>query len=359
MEKESVRLFRMKNRWGLTALAVALCLLGSPFASMGLFMPQFLMMLPVLILVLLGFVGPVSAVACSAVLVGLCGTLYGLAGGAAMALLIAPVLIVSTVLVERRTGFFLSAGICAAVMFASMGVILAMLSLAAKTDVVTALTQLVGSVFSGMGEMADPILLMFAQMGALSLPDGVLSFQDLAENFRLTSAQREEMIASLAYMLNVGLRLVLPMQITVGALSAGVLGQAALRRGVLSRGMEVPYTPLRKWRLPSGWGRVLGVTFAALFVAAQLLPERLSVMAYVFSGVFMELFALQGIAAFSYKLHESGRGKRWAALVFVIGYFVARPAAMILGIADQAFDFTHRRKALDTEDNPYDPRARM
>ena len=29
--------------------------------------------------------------------------------------------------------------------------------------------------------------------------------------------------------------------------------------------------------------------------------------------------------------------------------------AVVLGIADQAFDFTHRRAELDREDNPYDP----
>lgn len=358
VESQSVQLFKLKNRWGLTALSVVLCLLAAPFSMLGMFMPRFVTLLPALALLLLGYVGPVSAFACCAVFVGLCAVFYGAMGAVCMALLMLPPVVAACVTAQRRMGFFLSCGILAAVLFASLGAILGAISFMAKADVVTALSGMIGSVFDGMGEMADPILLTFAQMGVVSLPDG-MSLQQLSEGMRLTAAARGEMIASIVYMLDLGLRLELPMQMTVGSLGAGVLGQAVLRRGVRSRGIEVPYVPLRKWRLPSGWGRVLGITLAALFVAAQLLPERLSVMAYVFGGIFTELFALQGIAAFSYMLHSRGKRLRWTALVFALGYTVARTPAMVVGIADQAFDFVHRRAALDAQDNPYDPRAKL
>lgn len=358
MERQSLQPLHLKNRWGLTALSVVLCLLASPLVSLGMFMPQFLAFLPVLALLLLGYVGPVSVVACGAVLVGLCGTLYGLLGGLCMALLLLPILAAAVITLKRGMGLFISAGICSGVLFASFGTILAVISLAAHSDVVTALTSLIGDVFESMGEMSDPLLLMFAQMGIIAPPDG-MGLEQIAEGVRLTAQARGEMVAALVYLLDTGFRLELPAQITVGALGAGVLGQAVFRRGMLARGIEVPYTPLRKWRLPSGWGRVLGGTLAVLYVAAQLLPERLGVMAYVFYGVFTELFVLQGIAALCYVLHGHGKGRGWEAAVFAAGYLFLRPAATIVGIADQALDVTHRRKDLDTQENPYDPRARM
>ena len=357
MEKQNaILLFKQKNRWGLTVLSVVLSLIVAPFISLGLLMPQFIAFLPVLLLVLLGFVGPVSVIACGAALVGLCGFFYGLIGGLCAALLIVPLLAVSTVTVERRTGFFVSAGISAGTMFVSMGAILAVIAFAAGSDVVTALGGLIRYAMESMGEAIDPLLITMSQAGVLSLPAGAGA--GIADSIHITAEARAEMIATLAYLMDVTFRLELPMQMTVGSLAAGVLGQAALRRGALSRGIAVPYPPLRTWRLPSGWGRVLGLTLAVLFLAAQVM-SNLAVMAYVFSGVFSELFALQGVAALSYRLHKSGRGRRWSALVFVAGYFILRPAATIVGIADQAFDFTHRRAELDNGENPYDPRAKL
>lgn len=356
--QERLLLFKQKNRWGMTALCAVLCAVAAPFMTLGLFMPQFVTLLPVLLLLMLGFVGPVSCVLCGVAFVGATGALFGLLGGFCAALMLIPAIVASTITVERRTGFYASAGITAGVAFASMGAILAVLTMAAGTDVVTALSGLMGRTFGAMGRAADPLLGMLSQMGMLSLPEGV-TFEGLMQGASIPAEAREEMIGTLVYLLDAGLRLELPMQMTTGALACGVLGQAALRRGVLSRGMKVPYPPLRTWRLPKGWGRVLGGTLAALYIAAQLLPERLTVMAYVFYGLFTQLFALQGIAAICYALHRGGRGKGFAAAVFALGYFFVRPAAMIAGIADQAFDVTKRRAELDAEENPYDPRAKM
>ena len=56
------------------------------------------------------------------------------------------------------------------------------------------------------------------------------------------------------------LRLELPMQMATGAVAAGLLGQAVLRKGLISRGEKVEYPKLSSWRVPKGWGRILGGT---------------------------------------------------------------------------------------------------
>jgi len=76
----------------------------------------------------------------------------------------------------------------------------------------------------------------------------------------------------------------------------------------------------------------------------------------VFSGVFDQLFAIQGIAALCYLIHKKGKPALWKRVVFVAGYFFLGSLAMLIGIADQAVDFTHRREKLDTLENPFDPR---
>lgn len=358
VERSSLQLFRMKNRWGLTILSVVLCFVIAPFSVLGLMMPQVIALLPVLLLLLLGYVGPVSAVVCCGVMTGLCASLYGALGALFAVLALVPVFAAAVFTLERRMPFFPSAGLCAGVLFISFGVMIGVVCALTGSDVVTAITGLLRTVYESMGELFDPMLAMLAQMGVLSMPDG-LTLEGIAQGARLSAQARGEMLATLMYILDVGMRMEIPMQMTTGALAAGVLGQAVLRRGLLSRGENVPYPPLRTWRLPNGWGRVLGVTFAALYLLSQLLPERMSVMSYVFSGVFTQIFALQGIAAVCYLLHQHGKRRFFSALAFALGYFPLRSAAVILGIADQAFDFTHRRAALDTQDNPYDPRARM
>lgn len=60
-------------------------------------------------LLLLGYVGPVSAATCTAILFGLSTTFFGFWGAALSALLLVPVLVVSGCMVERGRGFWQSA----------------------------------------------------------------------------------------------------------------------------------------------------------------------------------------------------------------------------------------------------------
>ena len=82
----------------------------------------------------------------------------------------------------------------------------------------------------------------------------------------------------------------------------------------------------------------------------------MNTMFYVFSGVFDQIFALQGIAALCYMLDEHGKSPRWQRLVFVVGYLFLNSLAVMIGVLDQAADFAHRREKLDEEENPFDPR---
>ncbi len=94
-------------------------------------------------------------------------------------------------------------------------------------------------------------------------------------------------------------------------------------------------------------------------------------MFYVFSGVFEQIFALQGIAAICYVLHEKGKGRgaqrtgvcrllysrRPAAILFGSAGMILGMAVLMIGLADQTFDFTHRRaKMEENKPNPFDPR---
>ena len=355
MDNSKVLLFRQKNRWGLTALSIVLCLvLLIPALTMAVMSPQIILFIPVLVLALLGFVGPVSAVFFVALFIALSWALLGALGGLCAALFFVPVVAASAVTVERRMPFTMSVGICAGVMFVALELIMAVLSAAAGTDIVSAVSELMRQSFDMLGGMADPLMAAFAQMGIIAAPEGV----DLAavlSGALLDAQTRAQMVNSLIYYIDAGLRYELPAQMVTGSLVCGLLGQAVLRRGVLRRGIEVPYMPLRTWRLPKGWGRVLGVTLAAFYLGAMLLPDRLTSTFYVFGSVFDEIFMLQGIAAVCYMLHRRGLSRAWQGLVFVAGYFLLGTLAIMLGIADQAFDFTHRRAELDQTENPYDP----
>lgn len=355
MDNSKVLLFRLKNRWGLTALSIVLCLvLLIPALTMAVMSPQIILFIPVLVLALLGFVGPVSAVFFVALFIALSWALLGALGGLCAALFFVPVVAASAVTVERRMPFTMSVGICAGVMFVALELIMAVLSAAAGTDIVSAVSELMRQSFDMLGGMADPLMAAFAQMGIIAAPEGV----DLAaviSGTLLDAQSRTQMVNSLIYYIDAGLRYELPAQMVTGSLVCGLLGQAVLRRGVLRRGIEVPYMPLRTWRLPKGWGRVLGVTLAAFYLGAMLLPDRLTSTFYVFGSVFDEIFMLQGIAAVCYMLHRRGKSRAWQGLVFVAGYFLLGTLAIMLGIADQAFDFTHRRAELDQTENPYDP----
>ena len=146
------------------------------------------------------------------------------------------------------------------------------------------------------------------------------------------------------------------MQMATGAVAAGLLGQSVLRTGLISRGVKVEYHKLSSWRVPKGWGRILGGTLVVLYLLAMLVPKSMNTMFYVFNGVFDQIFALQGIAALCYMLMERGKSPKWQRLIFVVGYFLLGSMMVLVGILDQAADFAHRREKLDEEENPFDPR---
>ena len=356
MERREVLFFGRRNRWGLTVLSVVLCLIIAPAVGMAAMMPQILALAPVVLMILLGFVGPVSAVICTGICVGMGGTLFGIQGMIAALLLFVPVLIVSAVMVEKRLPFWQSVGISAATMFAAMTAVIGMLTVVTGNDVVTAFMGIVREMFTEMGGISDALLMMFAQTGLVSVEGLDLSAQSIGTI--LTPEIREEMINTIVLILDAALRLELPAQMVMGSAAAGVLGQMLLRKSVLARGIEVPYQRLRTWRLPKGWGRVLLGTLVVFFVAAQMMPERMNSTLYVFIQMFDMLFAVQGIAAVCYMLHKNGKGRGWKLLVAIAGLFVLRSIALAVGVADQGIDITHRREELGDKDNPYDPFGR-
>ena len=200
--------------------------------------------------------------------------------------------------------------------------------------------------------LGDTLLSVLMQMGVVSAPEGI----ELGEAFVLTSEIRSEITTKLLFTVDSVQRLELPMQMATGAVSAGLLGQAVLRKGLIKRGVDVEYPRLHTWRVPKGWGRILGGTLAVLYLLAMLVPQSMNTMFYVFSGVFDRVFSLQGIAAVCYLLEEKKKSVWLKRIVFVIGYFFLGSIAMTVGIFDQAMDFAHRRQKLDELENPFDPR---
>lgn len=350
MEKQTHWVFKQKNKWGLTVLAALLCLLLSPLMSMSLFMPQLYALLPVLALALLGYVGPVSASICMGVFVGTIAIFYGVWGAVIGAVLMIPVVAVSGAAVEREQPFWQSVAAGSVTLFASMGAAVGMIAAITGNDVVSAITDMVRQGMELSGAMGDSLLLMMSQMGIMNLPEGAM------QGTALDPAVRADMVSSLLMMTDSVMRLEMPMQMATGAVTAGLLGQAALRKGVNARGAKAEYPALASWRVPKGWGRILGGTLIALYALAQLIPQSMSTMYYVFSGVFDKIFALQGIAAICYMIRDKGKPAFLQKLTFVLGYFVLGSFFVALGIADQAMDFTHRRVYLDKIENPFDPR---
>ena len=92
------------------------------------------------------------------------------------------------------------------------------------------------------------MLSMMTQMGLLTAQGG--GRVDISS---IDAATREQLIAALVMMVDTMLRLEIPMQMATGSVAAGLLGQAVLRKGVLSRGEKVDYPPLRTWCVPKGW----------------------------------------------------------------------------------------------------------
>lgn len=352
VDNQKVTVFRQKNKAGLTAAAIAGCLAVSPMLGAGVFLPQVLTTVPVLLLAMLGYAGPVSMAVCSGILVALCSTLFGVWGGLSAALLIVPTVIVSGVMLERDHPFWESVAASGVTMFASMGVVVALLSMMAGNDVVTALTQIMREMLDAYSGLGDMVLTVMMQLGILSAPEGV----ELGGMAALDPQVREQLIDSLVMLMDSMLRLELPMQMATGSVTAGLLGQAVLRKGVIAGGQQTEYPHLKTWRVPKGWGRILGGTLAVLYLLAMLVPQSMNTMFYVFSGVFNKVFAIQGIAAVCYLLDKHGKSAAWQGAVFIAGYFFLGSFAVMVGIFDQAADFSHRREELDKDQNPFDPR---
>lgn len=354
MDKQRVSLFAQKNRWGLTALCVAACVLLSPALGVTLFLPQALAAVPLVLMAMLAYIGPASAAACSLVFVLMGSTLFGLFGGVAVALLLVPVVIASAVMIERGQPFWIAVVGSGVTMFASMFAVVAMLTMLAGSDVVTALTGYMNQAMASAGGVADMMLGVMLRAGLIAMPEGASVGAD--GMLTLTPEMRAELIRSLVLITDSALRLEIPMQMATASVACGLLGQSVLRKGLLHKGVKVEYPPLRTWRVPKGWGRILGGTLLALYLLANLVPRSMNTMFYVFGGVFNQVFSLQGIAAVCYLLHKRGKSARWQKLVFVAGYFLIGTVAVMIGISDQAMDFTHRREELDELENPFDPR---
>jgi len=352
VENQRITVFRQKNKWGLTVASIVACLVLSPLFGVGVMLPQVISAVPVLLLAMLGYAGPVSAGVCSVILVSLTTTLFGVWGGVSAIALIVPTVLVAAVTLERDQPFWQCVAAGCVTMFAAMGIVVALLSSLAGSDVVSALASFLEEMMAASGSMGDTLLSVFIQMGVIHAPEGV----DLGGLMALDPQVKTEMINSMVIMMDSVLRLELPMQMATGAVAAGLLGQAVLRKGLLARGQKVEYPRLKTWRVPKGWGRILGGTLVLLYLLSALVPRSMTTMFYVFNGVFDQIFALQGIAALCYMLSDRGKPARWQRLVFVTGYLLFRSMAVLLGILDQAADFAHRREKLDEQENPFDPR---
>ena len=355
MDNQKVKVFRQTNKWGLTAACVVACLLLMPVFGVGVMLPQVLSAVPVLLLAMLGYAGPVSAAVCSAILVSVPTMIFGVWGGISALLLIVPTVLVSAIMLEREQPFWQCVAAGAVTEFASMGAVVALLSVLAGNDVVSALGVMLEDMMAASGAMGDTMLTLFMQMGLISAPEGV----DLGGMMALDPQLKSELLNSIVIMMDSVLRLELPMQMATGSVAAGLLGQAVLRKGMLHRGVKVEYPRLKTWRVPKGWGMILGGTLAVLYLLSALVPKSMTTMFYVFNGVFDQVFSLQGIAALCYMLDEHGKSQRWQRLVFVAGYFLLGSMAVMVGIFDQAMDFAHRREKLDEEENPFDPRRNV
>ena len=352
MDNQKVTVLRQKNKWGLTIASIVACLLLSPAFSVGVLLPQVLSAVPILLLALLGYVGPVSAAACSAILVSLTSVLFGVWGGVSALMLIVPTVLIPAIMLERDQPFWQCVAAGAVTMFAAMGAVVALLSMLAGNDVVSALAGLLEEMLAASGPMGDTMLSLFAQMGLVTAPEGL----ELGGMVALDPQVKSELLRTIVVMMDSVLRLELPMQMATGAVAVGLLGQAVLRKGLISRGMKVEYPRLKTWRVPKGWGRILGGTLLVLYLFSMLVPRSMTTMFYVFNGVFDQVFSLQGIAALCYMLDEHGKSRRWQRLVFIAGYFLLGSFAVMIGVMDQAVDFAHRREKLDEQENPFDPR---
>ena len=168
LENKNISLLRRSNRWGWTALSIALCMLLSPLLAVSAFIPQGMTLVPIALLLLVGYVGPVSAAACTAILVTLSTVFFGFWGAALSAVLLVPILVVSSYMVEHEQSFWQSAAGSGVTMFASIGLAMLLVSALAGADVVTALSNMMRQAFSVSQTFSDMVLTMMMQLGAIT-----------------------------------------------------------------------------------------------------------------------------------------------------------------------------------------------
>ena len=347
-----------KNRWRLTILCLVLTLFLSPLMGLTLFLPHLPTAVPVLLLVMLGYVGPASMTGAVLVLGMVCGVLFGLfdlsaAGILGFMIFVIPYLSTSVILVEKKKEFWISSGISAFVMFISSCIIISMIGTLSGTDAVSAITDGMKNAIDSVDGLGQMLATKLVEAGLVTLSDSTGSLPSL-----LSAEQSASILNQILALQDTMMRLQIPAQISTGAIAAGVLGQFALRKGIRKFGTETECPALRTWRVPKGWGRVLGGTLLILFVLARLLPTYSSSMFYVFSGIFDLVFTLQGIAAICWITDKKWKKAFLQKIIFIAGFFLLPTPAVVFGIADQSFDFTHRREQLGEEDyNPFDPRA--
>ena len=330
MEKRQFTFALQKNRWGFTILSVILFIMLGPFASVLAFLPRMMTTLPILLVILLGYVGIVSTVLCTAVVVMYAMLLFGIYGAIGALIFLVPPLISTAVLSERNMPFFRSCAISGMVMLLCEYLVLAIISMVTGQDAVSAVMQLFVDFFNENSLLSTSLMDVMMQNGLISINQAASSISQLSAGDRVSILQ--SFIRSMDQLL----RLEVPLQIATGAVSMGLLG-------------------------PDGFGRVMLITVAALYLLS-LIGRGMDTMFTVVSGVFEQLLTLQGIAAVCYSLHQNGKSRRMQFWVFILGYFILGIAAVIVGIIDQTFDFTHRRAELKKLDeqrrrDAYDPKA--
>lgn len=328
MEKQRISILKQKNRLGLTVACVVLTPL---LMLLCLFVPMALPLLPLMMLAMLGYAGAASAVIGCFGAISMTGYLFGVPGGIGAALFLVPVLIAAGILVYLNKPFWFSVGVSAGVMFASLGAISGLLALLAGTDLVTAITDGLRAMLMEYDFLAEYIVALASELGVVNTDGATLS----------------QMVGQLVLLIDEVLRLEIPAHMVVGSGAVGLFGQALLRRGLQKRGEAVDLPAFKTWRIPKGWGRVLGGTMALLVLANLLVPSNTAGMLYTFTALIEKVFATQGIAAIFWKFDEKNRGWVFKTLTFALGWTVLVYGAVLAGILDQAADVMKRREALD------------
>ena len=353
METNHFSFFKQPNRWGLTILSAVLCLMLTPFFSAIMFIPRMPTFMPLALMMLLAFVGPISTVVCASIITGFFTFLLGPWGMLGALLFLLPVLIATAITCERNLNFWQSSILSSLIMLASEYTILAMVTMITKTDAISAIMNAFVSFFNQNSSLLDQLIDTMLQTGMIGTQS--------ASPALLTSQDRLAIMQNMIQLMDAFLRREVPMQIATGAVSAGLLGQYLMRKGMSRKGEKISYPPLRTWAIPDGWGRIMLATVAVLYLLT-LISNGTSAMFYVVTGVFEQVLALQGIACLCYVGHKRGHGRTWQVLIFFLGYFLLNVIVVVVGIVDQTFDFTHRRTEIKEWEekmkrDAYDPRS--